>query len=84
MLDSSIPRAKAIVNSDYIRNHDVIVLEGCMSINNCEVVRKGLQGQYPYQTPIVGDTSGNKGEWDAVQDASMSGIDNGGVLIVSK
>ncbi|KAF8930553.1 hypothetical protein BGZ58_008174 [Dissophora ornata] len=64
-------RAQLIANSDYVKNHDVIVIEECWDSD-----------PYPYQTPTVGQT---KNGWDSTSGSySSTSVENGGVVILSK
>ncbi|KAG0370439.1 sphingomyelin phosphodiesterase [Gamsiella multidivaricata] len=75
-------RAQLIVNSDYVKGHDVIVLEECFDSDPCGIIRDGLRSQYPYQTPTVGQT---KSGWDSTTGSySTTAPENGGVVILSK
>ncbi|KAK3821423.1 MAG: sphingomyelin phosphodiesterase [Benniella sp.] len=75
-------RAQLIANSDYIKNHDVIVLQECFANDPCNGLRDGLRSQYPYQTPTVGQT---KSGWDSTSGSySTTAPENGGTLILSK
>ncbi|KAG0286791.1 hypothetical protein BGZ98_004955 [Dissophora globulifera] len=84
LYNSANSRAGAIVNSDYIRGQDVVVLEGCFDNKACSVLIDGLKSRYPFRTPTVGDTTENKGTWDSTQGAPMTRFENGGIFIFSK
>ncbi|GJJ70022.1 hypothetical protein EMPS_02371 [Entomortierella parvispora] len=75
-------RARLISNSDYIKNHDVLVFQECFDLTACDDIRAGLASQYPYQTPTVGHT---KSGWDSTSGSYYNlAIENGGVTILSK
>ncbi|KAF9209965.1 hypothetical protein BGZ49_009241 [Haplosporangium sp. Z 27] len=75
-------RAQLVANSDYVKNHDVIVFEECWDASPCGILRAGLKSQYPYQTPTVGST---KSGWDSTSGSySSTTPENGGVVIMSK
>ncbi|KAH7033831.1 Sphingomyelinase [Linnemannia elongata] len=79
-----VTRAGLISNSDYIKNHDVIILQECFHNTACDVIRSGLASQYPYQTSTVG-RSNSKSEWDSTFGYySNRALGNGGVTILSK
>ncbi|KAG0309667.1 hypothetical protein BGZ98_009987 [Dissophora globulifera] len=72
-------RAQLIVDSDYIKGHDVIVIEECWDSDPCGILLNGL---HPYQTPKVGQT---KSGWDSTSGSySSTSVENGGVVILSK
>ncbi|KAI1318049.1 hypothetical protein EDD11_007283 [Mortierella claussenii] len=75
-------RAQLIASSDYVKNHDIIVLEECFDNDPCGIIRDGLRAQYPYQTPTVGQT---KSGWDSTSGSySSTAVENGGVVVLSK
>ena len=53
-------RANNIMNSDYIKGHDVVVLNETFDNKARGTLLNGLKNQYPYQTPVVG---GSKDGW---------------------
>ncbi|KAF9361243.1 hypothetical protein BGX34_007256 [Mortierella sp. NVP85] len=65
-------RAELIAKSDYIKDHDIVVIQECFDIKACKTLRDNLRSQYPHQTPIVGEDKG-----------SLFRV-NGGTLILSK
>ncbi|KAF9436161.1 Sphingomyelin phosphodiesterase 3 [Entomortierella beljakovae] len=75
-------RAQHIAASNYVKYHDVIIIQECFDSDPCAILRDGLRSQYPYQTPTVGQT---KNGWDSTS-GSYSNLtpENGGVVIVSK
>lgn len=40
-----VTRAGLISNSDYIKNHDVLVLQECFDLTACDAIRSGLASQ---------------------------------------
>ncbi|KAK3841352.1 MAG: sphingomyelin phosphodiesterase [Linnemannia gamsii] len=77
-----VTRAGLISKSDYIKNHDVVVLQECFEVEACDAIRAGLASQYPYQTPTVGQS---KSGWDSTSGSySSTSIEDGGVTILSK
>ncbi|KAF9537132.1 hypothetical protein EC957_008790 [Mortierella hygrophila] len=77
-----VTRAGLISNSDYIKNHDVLVLQECFDLTACDAIRSGLASQYPYQTPTVGHS---KSGWDSTSGSYYAAsVENGGVTILSK
>lgn len=84
LYNSANSRADAIVHSDYIREQDVVVMEGCFDYEACKVLIDGIKSRYPFCTPTVGDTTESRGNWDSTQGAPMTTSENGGVFICSK
>ncbi|KAF9392378.1 hypothetical protein CPB97_002069 [Podila verticillata] len=76
-------RATRIAESDFIRDHDILVVEECFDDTPCDILRKGLLEQYPYQTPTVGQKSGGTKPWSSTSGSLRIGV-NGGVVVFSK
>ncbi|KAF9582015.1 hypothetical protein BGW38_000770 [Lunasporangiospora selenospora] len=75
-------RAQLIADSQYIKGHDVVVIQECFDTDPCTILRDGLRSQYPHMTPVVGQT---RGGWDSTSGSySSTASENGGVLIMSK
>ncbi|KAF9115873.1 hypothetical protein BGX27_005939 [Mortierella sp. AM989] len=75
-------RADYIARSEYIKYHDVVVIQECFDSDPCSIIRQSLSSQYPYQTPTVGQT---KDGWDSTSGSySSTTPENGGVVILSK
>ncbi|KAG0359555.1 hypothetical protein BG005_000594 [Podila minutissima] len=76
-------RAQRIADSNFIKGHDILVVEECFDNAPCKILRDGLLAEYPYQTPTVGATSGGTMRWSSTSGSMGPGI-NGGVVIFSK
>ncbi|KAF9281087.1 hypothetical protein BGZ68_006851 [Mortierella alpina] len=75
-------RAHLIAKAEYIKYHDVVVLQECFRNKYCEDLKQGLRSEYSYATPSIGNfregwqsTSGKFSEFSP---------ENGGVVILSK
>jgi hypothetical protein len=55
-------RAGVIANADYMKNHDVVILNEAFDNTASTTLLNGLASQYPYQTPVLGRS---KSGWDA-------------------
>ncbi|KAF9311889.1 hypothetical protein BG003_006875 [Podila horticola] len=76
-------RAERIANSEFIKDHDILVIEECFDNTPCNILRNKLLAEYPYQTPTVGEWSGGTMPWSSTGGTMRIGI-NGGVVIFSK
>ncbi|KAF9958592.1 hypothetical protein BGZ72_000171 [Mortierella alpina] len=75
-------RARLIAKAEYIKNHDVVVLQECFRNKHCSDLKQGLRSEYPYATPSVGDS---KAGWLSTSGKfSRLSPENGGVSILSK
>lgn len=75
-------RAGLIANADYMKGHDVVILNEAFDNTASATLLSGLAGQYPYQTPVLGREQAG---WDATLGSySAAKPEDGGVAIVSK
>lgn len=77
-----VKRADLIAEADYIKGHDVVILNEIFDNEASIRLLNGIANQYPYQTPVLGRS---KSGWDSTQ-GSYSDLtpEDGGVAIVSK
>jgi sphingomyelin phosphodiesterase len=75
-------RAGLIASADYMKNHDVVILNEAFDNTASAALLNGLASQYPYQTPVLGRSQSG---WDATLGSySTTTPEDGGVAIVSK
>ncbi len=78
-------RAQLLANSKYVKDQDVIVLEGVFDTKSKNVLLDGLRSQYPNLTDVIGRT---KYGWNqTLGDFRAFPLDNdynGGVVVLSK
>jgi hypothetical protein len=55
-------RAGLIASADYMKNHDVVILNEAFDNTASATLLNGLASQYPYQTPVLGRSQSG---WDA-------------------
>ncbi|KAG0259165.1 hypothetical protein DFQ27_004207 [Actinomortierella ambigua] len=79
-------RARLIVEADYIKNRDIVVLQEVFDPHARQILKAGLLHQYPYQTDVVGQTKGTQtAKWDSTTGAFASwALENGGTMVLSK
>ncbi|KAF9929519.1 hypothetical protein FBU30_001489 [Linnemannia zychae] len=76
-------RANMIAESEFIKGHDILVVEECFDNDACNILRKGLLKEYPYQTPTVGQKFGGSMPWSSTAGSNTRFV-NGGVVVFSK
>lgn len=75
-------RAEMIVNADFMKGHDAILLQELFDNAPADTVLNGLKAEYPHQTQVLGRT---KNGWDATLGSYANGtVEDGGVAIVSR
>ncbi|KAF9963104.1 hypothetical protein BGZ70_007630 [Mortierella alpina] len=75
-------RAQLIAKAEYIKHHDVVVLQECFRNQHCEELKQGLRSEYPYATPSIGDS---RAGWLSTSGKfTKISPENGGVAILSK
>lgn len=75
-------RADLIAQADFMRNHDVLLLQELFDNSASDRLLNNLKSQYPYQTPVLGRA---RSGWDATLGAySDTRPEDGGAAIVSK
>ncbi|RPF53500.1 sphingomyelin phosphodiesterase [Aquisalibacillus elongatus] len=75
-------RADLIGQADFMSGQDVIILNELFDNSSAEQLLGHLQGEYPYQTPILGSTTSG---WDDTRGSYSYVVpENGGVSVVSK
>lgn len=75
-------RAELIAGADYVRGHDVVVLQEAFDNGPSDALKSRLASQYPYQTPVLGRS---RSGWDETL-GSYSALtpEDGGVTILSR
>lgn len=84
-------RAELIARADYMRDHDIAILNELFDASAADKLLDGLADQYPYRTPVVGrdlaygsDCNGNDcWSWTDAK-TSVEQVLNGGVAILSR
>ncbi|KAF9988281.1 hypothetical protein BGZ75_009685 [Mortierella antarctica] len=75
-------RAELIAKAEYIKHHDVVVLQECFRNEFCEDLKQSLRSEYPHATPSIGDS---KAGWLSTSGKfNKLSPENGGVAILSK
>lgn len=75
-------RVDLIANADYIRGHDVVVLQEAFDTGPSDMLKARLSNQYPHQTPVIGRSPSG---WDETLGSySKLTPEDGGVTILSK
>ncbi|MGP3948749.1 sphingomyelin phosphodiesterase [Streptomyces sp. 7N604] len=75
-------RADLIASSDYIRGHDVVVLEEMFDDGPSDRLLAKLADQYPYRTPVLGRS---RSGWDQTAGQYQEHRpEDGGVVVLSK
>ncbi|CAO3566611.1 unnamed protein product [Mortierella alpina] len=75
-------RAQLIAKAEYIKHHDVVILQECFRNQYCEGLKQELHSEYPYATPSIGD--GREGWLSTSGKYRQELLENGGVVILSK
>ncbi|KAA2223593.1 sphingomyelin phosphodiesterase [Chryseobacterium sediminis] len=78
-------RAERLGGASFLRNYDVLMLQECFDNDAAAKLRKKLLPNFPYQTPVLGQT---KDGWDKTsgywREFISGGFEDGGVMIASK
>ncbi|HYX32420.1 MAG TPA: sphingomyelin phosphodiesterase [Oligoflexus sp.] len=75
-------RAELIAQADFMKGQDLVILNELFDDPSSATLLRGLQPEYPYQTPIL---SSGRGSWDATLGSSHPlKPGNGGVAILSR
>ncbi|KAF9940976.1 hypothetical protein BGZ67_006214 [Mortierella alpina] len=74
-------RAELIAKAEYIKHHDVVVLQECFRNEFCEDLKQSLRSVYPHATPSIGDS---KAGWLSTSGKfNKLSPENGGVAILT-